>query len=856
MRSPHQLVRASAGSGKTHRLALRYLEVLFAGADPATIVASTFTREASGEILGRVFTRLALASRSESEASSLRIDLGLSGLDRGRARVALRRLADSLPRLSVSTLDSLLYRIALSLRSELGLLVAPTMSAIDDPLASGLRERALEATLAELADAGWVELLDLFERFQGAAAGRSVARALDSAILDLYETYREAPYEELWGRMELPAELPPSELGAARQRLGEMLLASAPGALSGTLERDLQHVEAGNWSAFLSRGLGAKVADGETRYRRREIPPAWRQELETLVAVGSRELLQGSVARSRATFRFLASFDRSYAALRRHRGLLLFSDLASTLLGWFEMAGEEGVEEIYYRLDAKVGHLLLDEFQDTSLAQWSLLRPIADEIRAYGDGSRTFFCVGDPKQAIYGWRGGCADLFGQVEEDLRLDPAGTERMDTSFRSSQVILDTVNRVFSRLEYVRSLEEQRGVVDSWAAAFFEHRAERQSMPGWVEMKCSGGADPRVHGSWVAGRLGELQEMLAGASIAALVQTNEQVSNLLDCLRRAGVAASGLGGSPIAEDPAVAAILAALLFCDHPGDTVSAYHLLESPLGRSVGLGSLDSASRVEASRGMRREWWESGVVEAVAGWVRAIEECCSTRSRLRLSQLMEQVERFARGPARRPAELAAFLRTVKVESPRSGGVRVMTVHRAKGLEFDVVALPELDRPLIGALDSGVYLQRLSPLAPVEAVHRSVGRVVRRLSPELESAYDAERDRRLRDGLSALYVALTRARHGLLLWPRADLPGRKREASFVSFATILGQTLAPGGLDSGYQPETVLWQVGDLEAVRRSIAPSPEGAADQSPRAPATSRDAGRRSLSRGCEGCLGR
>ena len=70
---------------------------------------------------------------------------------------------------------------------------------------------------------------------------------------------------------------------------------------------------------------------------------------------------------------------------------------------------------MYFRLDAAVTHLLLDEFQDTSLEQWQVLSPFAEEVAAHADGGRELLVVGDTKQAIYGWRGGCVELFDVVE---------------------------------------------------------------------------------------------------------------------------------------------------------------------------------------------------------------------------------------------------------------------------------------------------------------------------------------------------------------------------------------------------------------------------------------------------------
>ena len=232
----------------------------------------------------------------------------------------------------------------------------------------------------------------------------------------------------------------------------------------------------GAWDRLLDRGLVGKLAGdpAATRFGSAAIPPAWRDPLSVLVEHARRQVLETEVARTQATHHLLDAFHQQYWRLRRRRGVLLFSDLAAGIERWLDAAPDGALDELYYRIDERVGHLLLDEFQDTSLAQWSVLRPIAEEIRAWGDGSRTFFCVGDPKQAIYGWRGGCADLFDQIEEDLALDPGSGERLEESFRSSQVVLDAVNLVFGGLRAVPALAEHAETVERWSAAFGAHRA----------------------------------------------------------------------------------------------------------------------------------------------------------------------------------------------------------------------------------------------------------------------------------------------------------------------------------------------------------------------------------------------
>jgi ATP-dependent exoDNAse (exonuclease V) beta subunit len=824
---PHRVVRASAGSGKTHRLAARYLEILFAGGRPEAIVAATFTREAAGEILGRVLTRLAAAAGDAGEARRLGIELARPDLDRRRCERGLRALCDALDRVVVSTLDSFFYRLTAALRFELGLPGVPAVAALDDPLLQALREEALEATLRSLAERDWRELVDLFERLHTGSARRSVARALDALLLELYEIYLEAPAAELWGRLESAPRPGTAAVAAAVETLDGFLRASAPGPLRRALADDLELARGGEWERLLERGLAGKLAGdpGATRFGAAAIPPPWAAALAVVVAHARGAIVDAQVARTRATHHLLDAFHGHYWALRRRRGLLLFSDLATGLERWLPQASAAGMlEELYFRVDARVGHLLLDEFQDTSLAQWSVLRPIAEEIRAWGDGSRTFFCVGDPKQAIYGWRGGCADLFDQIEDDLDLDPRSGERLDESFRSSQTVLDAVNAVFGGLERVDALAEHRETVAVWTAAFGPHRA-RLELPGFVELIESPTAAD--HQEWTASRVRTLAGALPDAAIAVLVHTNEQAALLLDALRRQGIEASGEGGGAVADDPAVAAVIAALVLADHPADTIAAFHVASCPLGVVVGLAGRQPAAAMAASRRLRRAFQERGATDLLAGWRRALRPSCDRRSRQRLAQAVDLAARFEREGGGRPGELADYLGRALVESPRPTGVRVMTVHRAKGLEFDVVVAPALERPLLRGTDAPVYLLRRSPLAPVDAVHRTASAAIRRLAPELEEGHRQERARRLRDDLSVLYVATTRARHALHLWVEPPSAGDASSRPVASYAAILRQTLggagarpapATGGLDDG---GAVLYRQGDLGAAAAAIA-----------------------------------
>ena len=141
-------------------------------------------------------------------------------------------------------------------------------------------------------------------------------------------------------------------------------------------------------------------------------------------------------------------------------------------------------------------------------------------------------------------------------------------MEESFRSSQIVLDAVNLVFGGLRGVAALAEHAETVERWSAAFGAHRS-RTASPGFVELVES----PRDqdHVEWAAGRLRELAASMPEASIAVLVQTNDQAAAMLDALRREGVEASGEGTGAVADDPAVAAVIAAV----DPGGPSGRHH-----------------------------------------------------------------------------------------------------------------------------------------------------------------------------------------------------------------------------------------------------------------------------------------
>jgi ATP-dependent helicase/nuclease subunit A len=822
----HRVVRASAGTGKTYALTSRYLDLLRRGAQPASILATTFTRKAAGEILARVLTRLARSAQGAQSPQASSDEDGQLPLPLHGDLDLLVRLCRSLHRLAISTLDSFFFQMVGVFRYELGLSSVMTLLPPEDAAVEELRHEAVEAVLEELTTGGVDDVLARMDRLSRGGARRPVVQALEQLVASLYDLFRRVPERERWCRLEVPASLDAEGLVEAVTALERLRERTPHRALRRAMLSDLEHARQGRWDRFLTRGLAAKLwrDPAEHMYRRRRIPshflPLYRPLLDHAVAARL-----GDLARQTATtWELLNLFDRHYTRLRRQHRLLLFSDLELKLIRDLPALGEDWMIEAYYRLDTRVGHLLLDEFQDTSLEQWRVLEPFAAEIRAHADGSRTFFCVGDPKQAIYGWRGGCAELFDQIEHDLALEEAPAATLNTSYRSSPVVLEAVNRTFGTLHQNRALEEapaaaleeSRGLADavaSWQHAFEPHTAHHRQRPGYVEL-CTSPEVPGCHERFVADAIARRVAEAPDRSCGVLVQTNRAVRVILDGLGRLAVEASGEGGNPIDDDPAVAVVLSALVLADRPGDEVAAVHVTTSPLGPLLDLRSHAPGPRIRCARQLRRRLAREGLRSLLADWARALAPSCDAHSARRLAQLIALADRYTASGGLPRVDFGAFVRSTPIEDAHPGRLRVMTIHKAKGLEFDMVILPELDRKLVRLGDLMVFVERPAATAPVRGVYRAVPKAVARLDAGLWEAREQERQRRLHDDLSALYVAMTRARFALHM---IDRPLKVRQdgqpSRELTFGTLLRGALCPdatpGDLVAG---ERVLYRDGD--------------------------------------------
>ena len=767
------VIKASAGTGKTYQLSSRYIKLLSAGETPERILATTFTRKAAAEIQERVFLRVAKRALAEDGPAARRDDEDATIFGEAKSGELLNVLLKQQHRLKICTLDSFFSSIAKNFAFELGL--KPQWSIRSGPEEANLVREAIHR-VCEKKPQQLGALLRLINR---GSYRRSIHLQIENIVKAWHALYR-ATTRPAWEALTIPKSLDPRELEqlTARHRTIPVPKTAKGGKnklWETALTRSQSCLEAQDWGKFISQGIAHKLALGEQIFSQQAIDGEILEIYQQLVTHAGSVLLHRLQEQNESTFDLLACFDAEYRELQEENGSLTFDEVKEKLA---EAALLDRLEEVYYRLDGRIGHLLLDEFQDTATAEWKVLRPVAAEILSKADLEHTFFCVGDVKQAIYGWRGGRAEIFDSLKDFW--DQLDVQTHDTSRRCAQAVIDTVNKVFGTLERNPVLSSNPSATTIWQKRFIEHKTSRKEVGyvALVEARFDTDADGERQRPTAAFKqdavinktvalIQSLQPLLSGQSLGILVRRKATVARVIFALRQAGFAASEEGGNPLTDSTAVVTVLALLRLVDHPGDTLARFQVATSPLGEVLKYQNYqDEPGAMLLSRTLVRELEDNGYGQTISRWADTLAAVVAQRDRRRLEQLVDLAYEFDTSSGVRTRRFVEEVLAQHVEDPSSAGIRVMTIHRSKGLEFDCVFLPELDLNLSERHANDALIFRPTPLAAPAHVSRYASEELRGLCPELRAMHEQCLDEKLIESLSLLYVALTRARDALYL------------------------------------------------------------------------------------------
>ena len=823
----HVMILASAGSGKTYALTNRFVRLLALGAKPERIVALTFTRKAAGEFFDEILNKLARAASEPGYAAQLAEEIGVAAFGAADFLKLLRAVADAMHRLRLGTFDGFFARVARNFPMELGL--AGEFEILQEHAARMERGRVLRRMFeraGELGDAQR-EFIEAFKRATFGADEKRLGAQLDRFIDQHQEIFLAAPERDLWGN---PQRVWPEGcewLEAVKQR--EMAAQALRAALT-TVE--LNEKQRGRWDAFFAElaewSPGAPMG-AALDYLFKNALKAWPELTEIMVerkkhalpAAASealRRLLQAIIGAeferrlvmTRGIHAVLSGYEAVYHDAVRRAGKLTFGDVQRLLApgeGGARTLSREAADEtrmfIDFRLDAEIDHWLLDEFQDTSFGQWSVLKNLIDEAVQDASGARSFFYVGDVKQAIYAWRGGDPRLFREILDHYNAARPGViaeEHLVKSYRSGPPVIAMVNAVFGGAAEIAELFPGAASA-AWNREWRDHESAKPQLGGQAALLHADDEEGRF--ATALKLLHEIEPLERGLTCAVLVQKNDTAARLAEYLRREGgvpaVAESDLHVG--VDNPLGAALLALVKAAAYPGDTLAHGHLRMTPLGAVL---AAEGVAEPEAlTRRVLGQIHAEGFERTMDFWLRRLEaslDADNAFSRERARQFTAAAGLFDATGSREVAEFIQFMERHTVrEADTAAVVRVMTVHKAKGLGFDVVILPDLEGTKLDGRRDGLAVQR--------AVDRSVEWVL-----DLPGKFFSEQDAVLAthvqaaeadacyESLSLLYVAMTRAKRAMYLVMKA--PGKSTSRNFPK---LLAETL-------GEESETV--RVGKLE------------------------------------------
>jgi len=530
----HKVIAASAGSGKTFRLVSRLIRLLAttdAGrpiTTPERIVALTFSRAAAGEIFDSLVLRLAGAAEdAASAAAEARDNLRIPGLTHTDFRRLLRDVISSMHLSPIGTLDSFFVRILRSFPLEFG--IAGNFAILGDHELAEQKDSVFRELLRSgQQDANRTNRRSFFESFKLATFGtevKSVRELLDQYTDDAHELYLRAPAPGLWGNADAiwpdgctwldAADIEPADVGLAllqrldaagtlpEQRKVWVDFIALASTMSPQAAAPLPKSKAHLFWKLLSAADQLKQGSAQITVSRRKVV------LDAELCEAAYDLLRHIV---RCTLRhklaitqglcdIMQRYESEYAARLRGAGKMTFSDITVLLGnaldeqcgGTLTRALMPSMDRLYidYRLDGAFDHWALDEFQDTSRAQWSVISNLVDEAIQDTAGTRSFFAVGDVKQAIYGWRGGDSRLMQELLEQYNQPGErmiDTETLTQSWRSCDAVLDAVNGVFNHLDDVNELPDD--VLQRWQdpTVWQEHKPVQGKQQPSLYRSCS--------------------------------------------------------------------------------------------------------------------------------------------------------------------------------------------------------------------------------------------------------------------------------------------------------------------------------------------------------------------------------
>lgn len=721
-------LKASAGSGKTFALSVRFLALLFKGANPSEILTLTFTKKATAEMKERILDYLKILQKEnlENEKEKEKSQNILKELEekyrlnpsfvQNSTQEIYQRFLNAEIRISTidaffqSILRKFCWFVGLSANFEVNEDTKAHQQQLNESFLSALNNKQLKELSVFIA-----QCLSYDSYTSDSVLER--LRFLRNKLY-LFDPNKKEPIFDEEGFLE--------KLRSLNQQIQSVETAS---------NEAKKAIKCDDFRGFLNSSLTWLEKKSEYRYFKKfkdEIPT-----LESECEEIENDLKRYYEAKESALFKKFPKFIQLYDKATSKIQALDFDaikDKVHALLNGYE---EMPAEFFYFRLDSKIAHILIDEFQDTSLNDYKILAPFIDEIKA-GIGQakwhRSVFFVGDVKQSIYGFRGSFSSLFESVSKDFYHD-----NLQFNHRSSPLIINYVNTIFKKAY-------QNSPTAYWEQKYPKASSNKHARDGYVKVSLVADERELLLEQILQEAKNLLEHRIEPKDITLLCATNDDALEIKNYLQKnlSAIRPSTESSAKLSQFVESKIIKNAL-----------EYALAEEPYKPFYKHSVLKLAGYLHddaiALAGFNPK------KESVAGFVWKVMELFGLYGEcaqicLELAVGCEDADEFLEKLEAK--EIASF----KIE-----GAQIMTIHKSKGMQFPYVIVCErLGKPKTN--NSNQFLEEYSGTELTRLYYRMKNREV--VDKDYARALDKEEAAKDHEETNVYYVAFTRAELGLIV------------------------------------------------------------------------------------------
>ncbi len=773
-------LKASAGSGKTFALSVRFLALLFKGANPSEILTLTFTKKATAEMKERILDYLKILQKEnledekEKEKSQnilkeleekYRLD---PSLVQNSAQKIYQRFLNAEIRISTidaffqSILRKFCWFVGLSANFEVNEDTKAHQQQLNESFLSALNNEQLEELSVFIAQCLSYDSYTsdfILERL----------RFLKNKLY-LFDPNKKDPAFDEERFLE--------KLRSLNQQIQNIETAS---------NEAKKAIKCDDFRGFLNSSLTWLEKKSKYRYFKKfkdEIPT-----LESECEEIENDLKRYYEARESALFKKFPKFIQLYDKATSKIQALDFDaikDKVHALLNGYE---EMPAEFFYFRLDSRIAHILIDEFQDTSLNDYKILAPFIDEIKA-GIGQakwyRSVFFVGDVKQSIYGFRGSFSSLFESVSKDFYHD-----HLQFNHRSSPLIINYVNTIFKKA-YQNS-----------PTAYLEQKYPKASSnnharDGYVKVSLVADERELLLEQILQEAKNLLEHRIDPKDITLLCATNDDALEIKNYLQKnlSAIRPSTESSAKLSQFVESKIIKNAL-----------EYALAEEPYKPFYKHSVLKLAGYLHddaiALVGFNPK------KESVAGFVWKVME---------LFELYTECAQICLELAVGCEDANEFLEKLEakeIASFKAEGAQIMTIHKSKGMQFPYVIVCErLGKPKTN--NSNQFLEEYSGTELTRLYYRMKNREV--VDKDYARVLDKEEAAKNHEETNVYYVAFTRAELGLIVVAK-DKKGMREKLDLVpleegAIAPVISSQKEPSSASVLIKPHAYGEQVQEIE------------------------------------------